>query len=560
MTNVVTPVKADTLDKLLRETHYDDEKRRFLVNGFKRGFSIKYQGPKNVRIKSPNLKFAVGDEVDLWNKIMKEVKLKRFAGPFLEKDIPFRHYIQSPVGLVPKDNGTDVRLIFHLSYPRNGKGNKKSVNANTPAEFCKVSYPDFAKAVQLCMKAGPKCHLGRSDMRSAFRNLGVMRKYWKYLLLKAKSPIDGKWYFFVDKAIPFGHSISCKLFQEFSNSIAHIVKFKTQADLVNYLDDYLFIALFKLWCDKYLRTFLTICKQINFPVSMEKTFWGATQMTFLGFLINSVTQSVSIPQEKITKARNMILYILNKKQPGKQLKVKVFELQRICGFLNFIGRAIVPGRAFTRRMYSFFNSSMKSHYHVRVNAELKSDLEMWLRFIEHPSIFSRPFLDYSEKLMAEEILFYTDASKHGLRGFGGFCNKSWMSASWGNNFIRICNPSIEFLELYALTAGILAWIHRFKNHRVVIFVDNTGVKHMINNNSSGCKRCMVLIRIIVLHCLIHNVRVYAKYVSTKDNEIADSLSRLQTRRFKRLTRHMKMDKLATPVPDLIWPVAKVWFK
>ena len=31
---------------------------------------------------------------------MKEVKAKRFAGPF--KNIPFENYIQSPIGLVPK--------------------------------------------------------------------------------------------------------------------------------------------------------------------------------------------------------------------------------------------------------------------------------------------------------------------------------------------------------------------------------------------------------------------------------------------------------------------------
>ena len=84
---------------------------------------------------------------------MKEVKLKRYAGPFSE--IPFDSYIQSPIGLVPKDNGKDTRLIFHLSYPQNAK--KKSVNANTPKELCSVGYPDFDKAIQLCLRAGKSC-------------------------------------------------------------------------------------------------------------------------------------------------------------------------------------------------------------------------------------------------------------------------------------------------------------------------------------------------------------------------------------------------------------------
>ena len=72
-----------------------------------------------MKVKSPNLKLNIGDEVDLWNKVMKEVKLGRYAGPFKEIPDEFADdFIQSLIGLVPKDDGKDTRLIFHLSYPR----------------------------------------------------------------------------------------------------------------------------------------------------------------------------------------------------------------------------------------------------------------------------------------------------------------------------------------------------------------------------------------------------------------------------------------------------------
>ena len=110
-----------------------------------------------------------------------------YAGPF--QNIPFDNYIQSPIGLVPKHGGKDTRLIFHLSYPR-GKGT--SVNANTPEHMCHVKYPDFNDAIQLCIVEGKACYIAKSDMKSAFRNLGIMKKHWKYLIMKAVSPIDGK--------------------------------------------------------------------------------------------------------------------------------------------------------------------------------------------------------------------------------------------------------------------------------------------------------------------------------------------------------------------------------
>ena len=141
LTNVVTPVDHSELELLLKQTKYDPTRTKFLVNGFKYGFRLEYEGNRNVRQTAPNLKFTVGNKFELWDKMMNEVKLKRFAGPF--KKPPFTYFIQSPVGLVPKDGGRKTRLIFHLSYPRTGTV-PKSVNANTNPGKCKVKYQDCA--------------------------------------------------------------------------------------------------------------------------------------------------------------------------------------------------------------------------------------------------------------------------------------------------------------------------------------------------------------------------------------------------------------------------------
>ena len=107
----MTPVDVNKLEQLLQETDYDASKTQFLVDGFKNGFRLGYTGNRKVRLKSPNLKFrGVGNEVELWNKVMKEVKLCRYAGPFDE--IPFDYYIQSPIGLVPKDNDRISSIIW----------------------------------------------------------------------------------------------------------------------------------------------------------------------------------------------------------------------------------------------------------------------------------------------------------------------------------------------------------------------------------------------------------------------------------------------------------------
>ena len=378
--------------------------------------------------------------------------------------------------------------------------------------------------------------------------------------MKAKCSLDGQWYWFVEKCLPFGSSISCRHFQNFSNSIAHIVTYFNRKDNVNYLDNYLFAALFKALCDSQVDTFLQICKEINFPVNLDKMFWGSTTLIFLGLLIDTFKQLVCIQTDKVQRAVDMIENILGRK------KITVHELQKTCGLLNFLCRAVIPGRAFTRRLYAYISpkgangvkKQLKLHHHISVTGEMKNDLTLWMTSLNHPSIFCRKFIDFDDPEY-QNIEFFMDASRNFTLGFGGYCRSSWMMHSW-DRFTGLVQLSIEHLELYAAVAAILAWIHRFKNKRVNVSVDNQSVMHMINETTSGCRNCMVLIRLLVLECLVHNVSVRAIYVSSKNNDIADALSRGQFRTFKKLIskRKMKMDTYGTKIPEKIWPIAKIW--
>ena len=88
------------------ESAYPPDLTAWLVNGFKSGFDICYDGPVNRTSTANNLPFNVGNRVILWNKLMKEVKLGRVAGPF--DSPPYSQFVQSPIGLVPKDNGRET--------------------------------------------------------------------------------------------------------------------------------------------------------------------------------------------------------------------------------------------------------------------------------------------------------------------------------------------------------------------------------------------------------------------------------------------------------------------
>ena len=157
---------------------------------------------------------------------------------------------------------------------------------------------------------------------------------------------------------------------------------------------------------------------------------------------------------------------------------------------------------------------------------------------------------------AMDIDMFSDAAKSSRKGFGAYCNSEWVAHKWPPGFIENCDLSIEYLELYGVATAVLLWIKKFQNKRICLFTDNDSVKNMINHTTSSCKNCMILIRLIVLESLMWNVRVFAKFVRSKDNGKADALSRGQFARFRHLAPNIALT--AREMPQDIWPISKIW--
>ena len=145
---------------------------------------------------------------------------------------------------------------------------------------------------------------------------------------------------------------------------------------------------------------------------------------------------------------------------------------------------------------------------------------------------------------------------------GGYCGNSWFALQWNEQFIRAKEPSIAYLELYAVAVAILNWINRFRNKRVIIFCDNKSVVYMVNSMTSHSMQCMTLIRIIVLQCMLSNVRVFAKHVPGKLNKFSDLLSRREFKKFNDLavSTNKQFEEEPTPIPEILWPMDKVYYR
>ena len=220
------------------------------------------------------------------------------------------------------------------------------------------------------------------------------------------------------------------------------------------------------------------------------------------------------------------------KLTSQKKKATIGELQEFTGYLNFLCKAIYPGRAFTRRMYSKIpwtsakGVPLKQHYHASLDAEFRKDCLVWLTFLEKQvtNTICRPFVDFTVTHTAHKLNFFTDSSANPRLGFGGFYANRWFAGRWGEEFIWQKSSSISYLELYAIAMAIKLWAKHLQNCRVEIFTNNQMAMRVLNDSSSGCKNSMVLVRIIVLTELQYNVCFFAQYVKGHKNGTADDLS------------------------------------
>ena len=123
--------------------------------------------------------------------------------------------------------------------------------------------------MNLCLKL----KTSGADGSSAFCVLPLKKSSWAWVIMKAVNPATGRLQYFVDKCLPFGSSISCSHFQRVSNCLKHLIQYQVGRTgfLLNYLDDFLFLAKLLIECNNLLQKFMDLCAEIGFPLSLDKT-------------------------------------------------------------------------------------------------------------------------------------------------------------------------------------------------------------------------------------------------------------------------------------------------
>ena len=174
----------------------------------------------------------------------------------------------------------------------------------------------------------------------------------------------------------------------------------------------------------------------------------------------------------------------------------------------------------------------------------REDVKMWQNFLKDwngTSLFLNPCWENSA-----ELSLYTDAS--GTLGFGGIFRNQWFQGKWlPHQTLDTKNISIDWQELYAIVVACYIWASVWAQKRIIFYCDNQAVVSIINSKRSKSTRIMDLVRALTLKTMKYNFYFKAIHVPGHSNDIADSISRFQQTRFRRLAPHA--DQQPQPLPE-----------
>ncbi len=180
---------------------------------------------------------------------------------------------------------------------------------------------------------------------------------------------------------------------------------------------------------------------------------------------------VRVPADKVQAICQLISDVLARRS------IQLKPLQSLIGSLNFMCRAIAPGRPFCRRLINATCGLTKPHHHLRISPGMRQDLKMWLCFFQSfngVSMFHNNFWSSNE-----EISLYTVVQV--ASGFGAYFGGKWTYSSWPEELImQRITQDITVLELFPILVAVSIWGQELVNKKLLFRCDNQAVVCIIN--------------------------------------------------------------------------------
>jgi hypothetical protein len=432
------------------------------------------------------------------NLVEKQIYKELDLGRYIVCDEP--PLLVSALGAIPKSD-TAVRIIHDLSRPKGG--------LNKFAENTSVRYPTLLDATKMMSKGS---FLAKLDLKEAYRSIPVHKNCFNYTGLQWLFEGSDQPTFMFDSRLPFGASLSCRIFQSLTDAIVRMLK-KRGIQSIGYIDDFLLICDDFVSCERALKVAVELIQSLGLSINWDKVGGPARSITFLGVLVNCENRTLSLPDKKLAEVKQLVAQWVTKKKATKR------ELQCIVGRLNWCSRVVRGGRTFLRNLINLICKVKQPHHYVRIGAAAHADLLWWGTGL---SLFhgSSPFLN---DLPVPGAVFSTDAC---LEGGAGHFAGDWFYVDWVRDFGTDFDSNINVLELKCVLIAVKRWGHLWSGQHIMVRSDNSSTVACVNNNTSRSLGMLSIVKELFWYSVKFNFLLSASFIPGKLNIMSDRISRL----------------------------------
>lgn len=467
------------------------------------GWPVGFIADKPPETVVTNHQSAESNKAHVEKYITTELGHEALIGPF--KDFPFIQWCRlSPLMTRDKKDSSDKRIIVDLSFPENASVNDYIDPANHLG--CDVTYtlPTIVDLITQLQENGSGSYLWKADLSRAYRQLRVDPLDTPLLGIRVGSDI------YLDLCPPFGCRTSAAFCQKVANAIVYILR-KENHNVLAYLDDY-------GGCHPNIETaqatykrFKMLAKELGLTLAEHKCQPPTTNMEWLGYTLNTIEMSVTIPQTKLTEVLQECEIWLTRTRASKKM------IQKIVGKLIFISNCVQPGRKFVTRILATL-SAMHDRTWTTVDDTFRADIR-W--FYEYAKQANGVYLCSTVKDTCE---IECDSS---LTAGAGTTNEHYYVWEYNDNHLKKF-PHIYQLEAVNLVLAYKTLAPTFKAcpANIVVWTDNAASSYALQTGRTKDQVLGACARELWLQAskLQHNIEI--RHKSGALLVLPDALSRM----------------------------------
>lgn len=390
--------------------YHDRELCFFLRFGWPLGYH-KAQPPESVPENHPSASHHLDHVQDF---IREELTHKAIVGPFTST--PFLPWTRlSPLMTRPKKDSQKRRVIVDMSFPEGSAVNDGINISSIYGRDTTYTLPSITTLTTKLQTKGGPAWMWKADLSRAYRQLRIDPIETPLLGLS----IDNRVY--LDLCPSFGCRSSSGACQRVSAAVTYLM---AQQGFVTYafLDDYAGIEDTHEKAYKAYEYFIHLTSDLGLSLALDKCAPPSQTMQWLGYDVNSINMTLSIPRNK------MLQFLAECQLWSAKVKASKSMIQSIVGKMIHVANCVQHARRFTSRILDTLRyMSAANQQWTTLDKDFKADVTWFLQYAQSGNGLSL--------LTPRTTCFYIECDSS-LTGGGGNTSIAYYSWTYSQHHVQ----------------------------------------------------------------------------------------------------------------------------